>query len=126
MLSTAKLFLTNAYNFAEVVVYRLAAIDCRQAVIAILNKPNVYKAAGRFRGAECPQSSRAEAAPKPAASTIGVRAPRSSHPTKEGTPNLKPVADRQFQLNRKFNLRFKLSLRLCLKRLYRLHVVACA
>ena len=53
MLSTAKLFLTNAYNFAEVVVYRLAPIDCRQAVIAILNKPNVYKAAGRFRGAEC-------------------------------------------------------------------------
>ena len=51
-------FLTNAYNFAEVVVYRLAAIDCRQAVIAILNKPNVYKAAGPFRGAECPQSAR--------------------------------------------------------------------
>ena len=96
VLWSAKLFFVYAYNFAEVVVYRLAAIDCRQAVIAILNKPNVYKAAGRFRGAECPQSSRAEAAPKPAASTIGVRAPRRSHPTKEGTPNLKPVADRQF------------------------------
>ena len=43
---------------------------------------------------------------------IGIRAPRSSHPTKEGTPNLKPVAERQFQLNRKFNLRCKFSLRL--------------
>ena len=41
-----------------------------------------------------------------------------------GNAHLKPVADRQFQLSRKFNLRCKFSLRLCLKRLYRLLTAA--
>jgi hypothetical protein len=78
----------------------------------------------RFWGESRHHQSAGKRPPKPAASTIGMRASRSSHPTKEGTPNLKPVADRQFQLSRKFNLRCKFSLRLCWKRLYRQHVVA--